>query len=152
MSMRMQMRRFTRLTNGFSKKWENLAAMMSLSNTLHAAKGPSRDAGIATLVLLLAPFAPHIAEELWHRRGGHGSVHSQSWPAYDAEVAAVKNVTIIVQVGSKVRDRFEVPTGTSEEELERRALQSPKVRAALGGAAPKKVIVVPDRLVSVVTE
>ncbi|MEK7863162.1 MAG: class I tRNA ligase family protein, partial [Chloroflexota bacterium] len=65
-----------------------IAAMMELSNTLAKASGPSRDAGVDALVLLLAPFAPYISEELWHQRGGSGSVHEQSWPAFDARVAA----------------------------------------------------------------
>ena len=129
-----------------------IAAMMELSNTLQKASGPSRDEGLGALVLLLAPFAPYISEELWHRRGGAGSVHVQRWPAYDPKLAAATEVTIVVQVAGKVRDRFTVPAGTAKAELERRALASEKVQAALNGAKPKNVVVVPDRLVSVVLE
>jgi leucyl-tRNA synthetase len=129
-----------------------IASMMELSNALQKATGPSRDEGIATLILLLAPFAPHIAEELWHRRGGAGSVHQQAWPEYDPAMAVKSIVTIVVQVSGKVRDRIAVPAGKSKAELERLALASPKVQAALNGAKPSKVIVVPDRLVNVVVK
>ena len=128
-----------------------IAAMMELASALQKATGPSRDDGIATLILLMAPFAPYVTEELWHRRGGEGSVHRQSWPAFDAALAAATRVTIVVQVDGKVRDRIEVPAGTASAELERAALASPKVRDILAGAKPAKVIAVPDRLVSIVT-
>jgi leucyl-tRNA synthetase len=128
-----------------------VAAMMELSNALQHATGPSREEGIATLILLLAPFAPHFSEELWHRRGGVASVHQQAWPAYDPSLAVVTSVTIVVQVDGKVRDRISVPAGTPKAELERLAMASPKAQAALDGVAPKRVIVVPDRLVNIVT-
>jgi leucyl-tRNA synthetase len=129
-----------------------VAAMMELSNALQKASGPSRDEGIATLILLLAPFAPHMTEELWHRRGGVGSVHQQSWPTYDERSAAPTSVTIVVQIDGKVRDRVAVAAGTAKAELQRLALASPKVQAALDGTKPAKIIVVPDRLVNIVTK
>ena len=129
-----------------------VAAMMELANTLQKASGPSRDAGIATLVLLLAPFAPHVTEELWHRRGGAGSVHQRSWPSYDPRLAAGSTVTVVVQVDGKVRDRLMLPVGTSRADLERLALASQKVQAALDGSTPTNVFVVPDRLVNFVTK
>ena len=129
-----------------------VAAMMEMANTLQHASGPSRNDGVATLVLLLAPFAPHLTEELWHRRGGAGSVHQQSWPAYDEAVAAPRSVTIVVQVDGKVRDRIPMPAGRPDADVEREALASPKVTAALNGAKPAKVIVVRDRIVSIVTK
>ncbi len=128
-----------------------VAAMMELSNALQKANGPSRDDGVATLLLLLAPFAPHLTEELWHRRGGSGSVHRQRWPAYDAALASAADVTIVVQVDGKVRDRIAAPAGTPQADLQRMALASEKVQAALHGTTPSKVIVVADRLVSIVT-
>jgi leucyl-tRNA synthetase len=129
-----------------------IAAMMELSSALQKATGPSRDDGVSALVLLLAPFAPYLSEELWHRRGGTGSVHRQSWPAFDPRMASATEVTIVVQVDGKMRDRITAPVGTSEADLQQAALGSPKVRAALGGAKPSKVIVVPDRIVSIVTK
>ncbi len=129
-----------------------IAAMMELTNTLMKASGPSRDDGVSTLVLLLAPFAPYLSEELWHRRGGSSSVHLQRWPAFDPRLAAASEATIVVQVDGKVRDRITVPAGTAKDTLERAALGSAKVRAAMAGASARKVIVVPDRLVNVVTK
>jgi leucyl-tRNA synthetase len=129
-----------------------VAAMMELSNALQKAVGPSRDAGIATLILLVAPFAPHMAEELWHRRGGTASVHQQAWPTFDPRLAASPEATVMVQIDGKVRDRLVVPAGTADAELERLALASAKVHAALDGAAPKKIIVVSGRVVSIVTK
>jgi leucyl-tRNA synthetase len=129
-----------------------VAAMMELANTLQHASGPSRNDGVATLILLLAPFAPHLTEELWHRRSGAGSVHQQNWPAYDEAVAAPREVTIVVQVDGKVRDRLPMPAGRPDAEVERAALASPKVKAALDGTKPAKVIVVRDRIVSIVTK
>src|SRR6266545_3743837 len=128
-----------------------VAAMMELANTLQHAHGPSRNDGVATLVLLLAPFAPHMTEELWHRRGGTGSVHQQRWPEYDEAVAAPREVTIVVQVNGKVRDRISMPAGSPDAEVRRRALASAKVQATLNGTKPAKVIVVRDRIVSIVT-
>ncbi|HJW49111.1 MAG TPA: leucine--tRNA ligase, partial [Candidatus Limnocylindria bacterium] len=128
-----------------------VATMMELANTLQHAHGPSRNDGVATLVLLLAPFAPHMTEELWHRRGGIGSVHQQRWPEYDEAVAAPREVTIVVQVNGKVRDRIPMPAGLPEADVRAKALASPRVQAALNGTKPAKVIVVPDRIVSIVT-
>jgi leucyl-tRNA synthetase len=79
-------------------------------------------------------------------------VHQQAWPKYDVAMAAKSVVTIVVQVSGKVRDRIEVPAGKSKAELERLALASPKVQAALEGAKPVNIIVVPDRLVNVVVK
>ena len=129
-----------------------VAALMELSTAIFHATGPSRDAGTDALVVLLAPFAPHISEELWLRRVGHGSVHQQAWPAYDPEAARALTLTIVVQVNGKIRDRIELPAGTPASAQKDAALASPKVSAAVAGKRVEKVIVVPDRLVSVVTE
>src|SRR5437867_5706769 len=129
-----------------------VAAMMELANTLQRAGGISRSEGVATLILLLAPFAPHITEELWRRRGGVGSIHQQRWPEYDEAVAAPREVTIVVQVDGKVRDRIPMPAGLPDAEAQLRALASPKVQATLDGTKPAKVIVVADRIVSIVTK
>nr|MDP9282376.1 class I tRNA ligase family protein [Chloroflexota bacterium] len=128
-----------------------VATMMELTNSLQHATGSSRNDGVATLILLLAPFAPHLTEELWHRRGGAGSVHQQRWPAYDVTVAAPREVTIVVQVDGKVRDRIPMAAGLPDADVQRAALASPKVQAALDGKKPAKVIVVADRIVSIVT-
>jgi leucyl-tRNA synthetase len=128
-----------------------VAAMMELSNTLQRATGPSRDEGVSTLLLLLAPFAPYMTEELWERRGGRGSIHRQSWPPFDQAIAAESEVTLVVQIDGKVRDRITAPAGISQADAEKLAMASPKVRTALDGREPARTIFVPDRLVSFVT-
>jgi leucyl-tRNA synthetase len=130
---------------------------MELANALARA----RDEGLAgtdaytetvdTLLLLLAPMAPHIAEELWKRRGRPYSIHTQPWPAFDPALAADEMIELPVQVDGKLRDRLVVAPGTSAEEVERRALASEAVQRYLGGNAPMRVIQVPGRLVNVVT-
>ncbi len=128
-----------------------IAAMMELSTTLSRARGKSREQGIDALVLLLAPFAPHIAEELWERRGGKGSVHRQSWPAFDPALAAEKEITLVVQVDGKVRDRIAAAAGLAEAKAREMALASGKAKAALDGREVDRIVFVQDRLVNIVT-
>ncbi|MFQ5574711.1 MAG: class I tRNA ligase family protein, partial [Terriglobia bacterium] len=104
----------------------------------------------ANLVLLLAPFAPHVAEELWERLGETTSVHLQDWPAHKAERVHSGEVALVVQVNGKVRDKIRVEAGLPRDVLEQLALASPKVRKHLTGKDVKKVIVVASKLVNVV--
>ena len=102
---------------------------------------------------MLAPIASHITEELWQKlKPGSGSVHRQPWPAFDEELAAEELITLVVQVNGKVRDRLEIPAGTSKEETEQSALAAPKVQSYLEGRKIRKVIVVPERLVNIVSD
>jgi leucyl-tRNA synthetase len=103
-----------------------------------------------TLVLLLAPAAPHIAEELWVRLGNQYSVHQQRWPTWDAEIAREESFELVVQVNGKVRDRIQVPAGISEAEARQLALASEPVSKFLEGRQPRKVIFVPGRLINLV--
>ncbi len=130
-----------------------IAELMKLNNALAEAGIPDSPVyaeGIRTLILLLAPFAPHIAEELWQAVGGTDSVHRQSWPSYDPRALVADTVTIVVQVNGKLRGSFEAPADVTPEEQERLALQSEAAQRYLQGAAPKKVIVVPKKLVNLV--
>jgi leucyl-tRNA synthetase len=102
------------------------------------------------LILLLSPFAPHLCDELWEQMGGAGSVYQQCWPTWNDEIAKEVDVTVVVQVNGKLRDRLEVPAGTAREELERLAKASPKVLPYLEGKQIRQVVVVPDRLVNLV--
>ena len=128
-----------------------VAALMVLRSRLAESAGPTRDEGIRTLLLLLAPFAPFMAEELWARRGGTYSVHTQPWPTYDPDIAKAEEVVLVVQVDGKVRDRLTVAAGVSEDAARSAALASEKVQERLRGREVVKVIVVPGRLVSIVT-
>jgi leucyl-tRNA synthetase len=110
----------------------------------------SRDAAARTLILLAAPMVPHLAEEAWVRAGGEGLIADAPWPTVDHALLVEDEVTVAVQVNGKLRDTLTVPKGADKTDLEQRALASAKIQAILAGAAPKKVIVVPDRLVNVV--
>jgi leucyl-tRNA synthetase len=133
-----------------------VAALMELANTMQAylQNGGSRDAGwesaVRVLVALLNPLAPHVCEEMWERLGEHGMLADSAWPKYDAAAAAVPEVTVVVQVSGKLRDRLSLPAGTSEEKVLEAAMASDKVRAAFDGRKPSKVVFVPDRLINLV--
>ena len=100
---------------------------------------------VDALLVLLAPMAPHLTEELWHLRGHAESIHLQSWPAYDPALTVDDIMTLVVQVNGKVRDKLEVAPGLTDEQAHELVLSSPKVQAALDGRAPKKFIYVRDR-------
>ena len=103
------------------------------------------------VTLLAAPFVPHMAEELWQHVLGHpGSVHEQSWPAFDPVAAAVAEIQLAVQVNGKVRDHLTVDADATEDEIRDAALALERVAAHLQGLAVSKVLVVPGRLVSIV--
>jgi leucyl-tRNA synthetase len=99
---------------------------------------------------MMAPAAPHVAEELWERLGKPYSIHTQSWPEFDAEAAREEEITLVVQVNGRVRDRITVPVGISDEQTRVLALESPAVQRFLENGSPKKVILVPGRLVNIV--
>jgi leucyl-tRNA synthetase len=101
-----------------------------------------------TLVLLTAPFAPHLAEELWARLGGPFSVHRQPWPEYDPAALEEATFTLVVQVNGRVRDRVEAPVGIGRDEAVERAVATAGARRHLAGRAPRGVVFVPDRLVN----
>jgi leucyl-tRNA synthetase len=93
---------------------------------------------------------PHVAEESWARLGRHGLVADAPWPVYDPALLIDDEVTLAIQVNGKLRDTLAAPKGAPREAVEALALGSEKIQRALDGAAPKKVIVVPDRLVNIV--
>ena len=99
---------------------------------------------------MLAPVCPHIAEELWALKGKPYSIHTQSWPEVDFDAAADQVITLVVQVNGKLRDRISVSADISEEGAKSTALESPVIQKILEGKTPKKVIVVPKRLVNIV--
>ncbi|HEU4968405.1 leucine--tRNA ligase [Sphingomonas sp.] len=109
-----------------------------------------RSEAIRTLVRLVAPMIPHLAEEAWAALGQQGLVANAPWPEFDAKALVEDEVTIAVQINGKLRDTLTVPRGEPREALEAKALAAPNVVRQLNGAAPKKVIVVPDRLVNLV--
>jgi len=129
-----------------------VAALYELTSAIEKARpSASRDEAIRTLLLLVAPGAPHLAEEAWSARGEEGMVADASWPTFDPALLVDEEVTIAVQVNGKLRETMTAPRGLPREEAEARALALPKVRSQLGDGSPRKVIVVPDRLVNIVS-
>ncbi|MDO8577365.1 MAG: class I tRNA ligase family protein, partial [Candidatus Wildermuthbacteria bacterium] len=131
---------------------ENLrynTAIASLMEYLNEMKdGGKKD--IETLLILLAPFAPYITEELWHELGNKDSVHAQSWPTYDAKQVGKQRIRLILQVNGKVRDMLEVPSTISETEATALALKSRNIQKWIGGNKVKRTVFVPGRLVNIV--
>jgi len=115
-----------------------------------AMSGPEWDRTARTVVLLLAPFAPYLAEELWSRLGGAYSVHQQAWPAHDPAALAEEEITLVVQVNGRRRDALPAPAGTTRERALQLALASEKVRRHLAGRPLRHAVFVPDRLVNLV--
>jgi leucyl-tRNA synthetase len=126
-----------------------ISAMMILAN--HLARLDVRPrAVVESFLLILAPFAPHVAEELWRRLGHTQSLAYESWPVYSEEAAREKMLEVPVQVNGKIRDKILVPAGADEKQIETAALASAKVQESLQGKPVKKVIVKP-RIVSIVS-
>jgi len=128
-----------------------VANIYELANAIEKAPpSASRDQAIESLLLLIAPMVPHLAEEAWSALGREGLIADQPWPKVDPALLVEDQVTIAVQVNGKLRDTLIVPKGSARETIEEMALASEKVVRVLAGAPPRKVIVVPDRLVNLV--
>jgi leucyl-tRNA synthetase len=127
-----------------------ISAMMILVNHLSRLTVRPK-AVVEKLVLILAPFAPHIAEELWEKLGHIESLAYESWPEYDMELIKEKEVELAVQVQGKIKDRIVVSADADEEQIKQKALSCEKVIAALAGKEPRKIIVIKSRLVNIVT-
>ncbi len=126
-----------------------ISSLMILLNALEDA-APLSHEDRASVVKLLSPFAPHMAQELWTRMGNDGYLDFAPWPAYDPALAVEDEVTIVFQVNGRVRDTVRVARGLAESAAKDMALANEKVRAALEGRAPARVVWVPDRLVNIV--
>jgi leucyl-tRNA synthetase len=128
-----------------------VAKIHELANAIEkAAPSASHDTATRTLVRLVAPMVPHLAEDAWARLGAEGLVADAAWPNHDPALLIDDEVTIAVQVNGKLRDTLMVPKGSSRDVLEAMAMASDKILRSLDGAPPRKVVVVPDRLVNIV--
>jgi len=127
-----------------------VSAMMVFANALDKQEKVTQKE-FEVLLLILAPFAPHITEELWHKLDHEGSIHKEPWPLYDSEKLERNEVTLVVQINGKVRASLYISRDTGEEETKSFALNLPEIKKWLNGKEPKKVIVVPERVVSIVT-
>ena len=128
-----------------------IAALMKYLNELERQAAVSLEE-LTTFVRLLAPYAPFITEELWHRLGHTSSIHTQSWPQYDEAAARADTVTVVVQVNGRVRDRLVVAADLPESAITERALALENVQRHVAGRAVRNVIYVPGRLVNLVLE
>lgn len=136
-----------------------ISAVMELVNAMYLLKDQTTTTNpaliretISALLRLMAAFAPHITEELWHEAGFDGSVHSQTWPVYDPEAVKVDEIEIVLQINGKVRDKIIAPFGIDAQALEKLALSQEKVQSLLSGKQIVKVICVPQRLVNIVVK
>ena len=160
-----EMRRMThhtieRITNDIERFHFNTAvsALMEMTNALYefgaAEKGEYRNAvaseAMENMALILAPFVPHVADELWEAMGKSGTTYEQNWPAFDPELTKAEMVEMVIQINGKVRDRLELPAEIDAGQVEELALASDRVQKLLEGRPPRKVIVVPGKLVNIV--
>ncbi|MGH7643568.1 MAG: leucine--tRNA ligase [Candidatus Dormibacteria bacterium] len=127
-----------------------IAAMMTFVKRLREHQGAVPRVAMETLALLLAPYCPHLAEEIWQRLGREYSIHQQSWPIADPALVVDEQVVVVICINGKKRDQLVVAAGTSAPRLERAALQLPKIQQWLAGQAPDRVVVVLDRQVNLV--
>ena len=128
-----------------------IAAMMIFVTELARQKKLHRDLW-KPFVLIFSPYAPHLAEELWEKLGEEPSVSQQAYPAWDEALTVEQLREIVLQINGKIRARLELPAGLTKEQLERHALEHPRIRELLGGRKPLKIIAVPDKLVNLVVK
>jgi leucyl-tRNA synthetase len=126
-----------------------ISAMMIFINHL-SKKDVKPKSAVEKFVLILSPFAPHIAEELWEKLGHKESLAYEDWPVYDKEIVKEKEIELAVQINGKVRDRIVVLADADEEQIKQKALACQKVVSALAGKKTKKIIVIKSRLVNIV--
>ena len=134
-----------------------VSSVMELVNAFYAFQEKEINAGLVrelakNLILMLAPFAPHITEELWSRLFADGSVHQQHWPSYDEAALAVDEVEIVLQINGKVRDRVKIPAGLDHAGMEQVAKDLPRAKELTAGKTIVKVICVPKKLVNIVVK
>ena len=132
-----------------------VSGIMELVNALYAYNGTNNglvSEAVHDLIIMLAPFVPHITEELWQMIGGTGSVHAQPWVTYDEDALVKDEIEIVVQVNGKIKDKINVSSGLDDEQIKAAALGSDKVKEATQGKNIVKVIVVKGKLVNIVVK
>ena len=129
-----------------------VAKLYELTNTIakSAAPAPARREAVATLAQLMMPMTPHLAEEVWSMVGGEGLVSVAAWPRADPALLVEDSITLPIQINGKRRAEISVPADAPPDSVEAAVLADPQVQKYLDGGAPKKLIVVPGRIVNVV--
>jgi len=148
-----------KVTSDFETRWHfntSIASVMELVNELYALEPDLSGAALREilekLTLLLGPFAPYLAQELWEELGREGPVFRQAWPAFDPELAREEEAEMPVQINGKLRGGIYIPFGASRELTEQRALADDKIQQVLQGKQIVKIIVIPDKLVNIVAK
>jgi leucyl-tRNA synthetase len=126
-----------------------VSQLMILVNEMEKESAINREI-YKTFLKILAPFAPHLAEELWHLIGGKKSIHLENWPKYDPEKIKEKNFELVIQINGKVRAAVSAPMDITEEEARELALSQERVKTFLGDKTPRKIIFIPQRLINIV--
>ena len=134
-----------------------ISTIMELVNEMYRYKEGTVNPGlfgaaIKDLIIMLAPFVPHVTEEMWEHLGYEGSVHDQIWPEYDEKALVKDTVEIVVQVNGKIKEKLDIAGGLSREEMEKTAMENEKVKGLIEGKNVVKVIAVPGKLINIVVK
>lgn len=134
-----------------------ISTIMELVNEMYRYKEGTVNPGlfgaaIKDLIIILAPFVPHVTEEMWEHLGYEGSVHDQNWPEYDEKALVKDTVEIVVQVNGKIKEKLDIAGGLSREEMEKTAMENEKVKGLIEGKNVVKVIAVPGKLINIVVK
>ena len=134
-----------------------ISTIMELVNEMYRYKEGTVNPGlfgaaIKDLIIMLAPFVPHVTEEMWEHLGYEGSVHDQNWPEYDEKALVKDTVEIVVQVNGKIKEKLDIAGGLSREEMEKTAMENEKVKGLIEGKNVVKVIAVPGKLINIVVK
>lgn len=134
-----------------------ISTIMELVNEMYRYKEGTVNPGlfgaaIKDLIIMLAPFVPHVTEEMWEHLGYEGSVHDQNWPEYDEKALVKDTVEIVVQVNGKIKEKLDIAGGLSREEMEKTAMENEKVKGLIEGKNVVKVIAVPCKLINIVVK
>ncbi len=134
-----------------------ISTIMELVNEMYRYKEGTVNAGlygaaIKALIIMLAPFVPHVTEEMWEHLGYDGSVHDQSWPQYDESALVKETVEIVVQINGKIKEKLDIAGGLSREDMEKTAMENEKVKELIEGKNIVKVIAVPGKLINIVVK
>ena len=134
-----------------------ISTIMELVNEMYRYKEGTVNPGlfgaaIKDLLIMLAPFVPHVTEEMWEHLGYEGSVHDQNWPEYDEKALVKDTVEIVVQVNGKIKEKLDIAGGLSREEMEKTAMENEKVKGLIEGKNVVKVIAVPGKLINIVVK
>jgi len=127
-----------------------ISALMMLLNELEKTDQQFNNSTIKRFLLLLAPFAPHISEEMWHQLSNKKSIHLEKWPKYDKRLVVEDEFDLVIQINGKTRDVVKARKGISEEEAREMALESEKVKKFTEGRESRKVIFVKDKLINLI--